>query len=94
MMAATATLEAHSEGGSPAGAPGLALAAQCLQGARAAGDALSARRAAPAAADKSAVYLHVKASARFCSCSLICLGAWGLTDNWVGRPGPGWLRRT
>lgn len=60
-MGAMATLEAHAERGAPAGARCLGLASQCLVGARAATGAL-ASRGAEAAADKSAVFLHTKAS--------------------------------
>ena len=61
MMAATATLEAHCAAGRPAGAPALALAAQCLAGARGATESL--HRQLPAAGgsnDKSAVFIHLK----------------------------------
>lgn len=59
LMAATATLKAHHVAGSSANAPALALAAQCLAGARSAVEALNARAPA-AAADKSADFISVK----------------------------------
>lgn len=65
MMAATATLEAHRTAGCPTGAPALALAAQCLAGARSAMESL--HRQLPAAGgsnDKSAVFIHIKVGPR------------------------------
>jgi hypothetical protein len=68
MMAATATLEAHRAAGCPAGAPALALAAQCLAGARSAMESLHRQLpAAGSSSDKSAVFIHLKVKSKCCS---------------------------
>lgn len=61
MMAATATLEAHKSAGSPAGSSALALAGQCLAGARSAMDTLQARSSTGGGIyDKSAAFIYAK----------------------------------